>query len=102
MTLAQDMSAKAEQVAAFLKGLANSDRLLVLCELADGERCVTQLMARTKIAQTSMSQHLSKLRDEGIVTYRREHRTLYYSIADPAVLDIMRVLYGRFCAPDES
>jgi len=98
MSLSEDMPAKADQVAGFLKGLANADRLLVLCALVDGERSVTDLIARTDIAQTSMSQHLAKLRDEGIVAYRREHRTLFYAIADPAVTSIMKLLHDRFCA----
>jgi DNA-binding transcriptional ArsR family regulator len=87
----------ADNVSDFLKGLANRDRLMVLCELAAGEKSVTELIGATGIAQTSMSQHLLKLRNEEIVTFRREHRTLYYSISHEAARDIMRVLYKHFC-----
>jgi DNA-binding transcriptional ArsR family regulator len=92
-----NLTAQADSVAAFLKGLANAHRLLVLCALLDGERSVGELIAATGIAQTSMSQHLAKLRAEGIVGVRRQHRTLFYSIDHAAARDIMAVLYGHFC-----
>ncbi|WP_226951237.1 ArsR/SmtB family transcription factor [Rhizobium terrae] len=97
MDLSDEMPVKAEEVANFLKGLANSHRLLVLCALAEGERNVSDLIAATGIAPTSMSQHLAKLKEEGIVDYRREHRTLFYFIAHPAVSELMGVLYQHFC-----
>lgn len=92
------LTTRADQAAAFLKGLANPHRLLILCALAEGEKNVSTLIAATAITPTSMSQHLSKLKDEGIVDFRRDHRTLTYFIAHPAVEEIMAVLYGRFCA----
>jgi ArsR family transcriptional regulator len=58
---------------------------------------VTQLIEATSLPQTSMSQHLSKLKEENIVTFRRDHRTLYYSIKNEAILKIMDVLYHEFC-----
>lgn len=98
--MTDEMPEKAQAVAAFLKGLANSDRLLVLCALADGPRNVTQLIEKTGLAQTSMSQHLAKLREEGIVNFRRDHRMLFYFIDHPAAKDVMAVLYGHFCKQD--
>jgi len=97
MSLSEEMPLKAREVADFLKGLASPQRLLVLCALAEGEHSVSQLIARTGIAQTSMSQHLAKLREEGIVDFRREHRTLFYFISHPAVTELMTVLYNCFC-----
>jgi DNA-binding transcriptional ArsR family regulator len=91
------MQKNAGVVAGFLKGLANQDRLLVLCELAEGEKSVSELIDATGIAQTSMSQHLSKLKAENIVSFRREHRTLYYYISNDAAQDVMGVLYKHFC-----
>ncbi|NKL52267.1 metalloregulator ArsR/SmtB family transcription factor [Rhizobium leguminosarum bv. viciae] len=91
------MEKKAGDAANFLSGLANEHRLLVLCQLLEGERHVTALIDATDIPQTSMSQHLAKLKKEGIVDFRREHRTLYYFIRDPTVIEIMKVLYRRFC-----
>lgn len=93
----KDMQVHAGQAADLLKGLANPHRLLILCELAEGEKSVSALIAATGIAQTSMSQHLSKLKDEGIVIFRREHRTLYYTIHHKAVMEIMTVLHDTFC-----
>lgn len=92
-----ELAGRADAVAAFLKGLANAHRLLILCALLGRERSVGELIAATGIAQTSMSQHLAKLKAEGIVRVRREHRTLFYAIDHAAARDIMGVLYGHFC-----
>lgn len=93
----EEIQKKADRVSDFLKGLASPHRLLILCQLAEGEKNVSALIEATGIAQTSMSQHLSKLKNEGIVSYRRDHRTLYYSICHDAARDIMQVLYTHFC-----
>ena len=95
------MEERAGRASAFLKGIASPHRLMILCQLVEAEKSVTELIEATDIAQTSMSQHLSKLRQEGLVTYRREHRTLYYRIDNPAVLNIMSVLYEEFCKEGE-
>jgi len=63
----------------------------------ESEKSVTQLIEATSLSQTSMSQHLSKLKKENIVTFRRDHRTLYYSINNEAILKIIDVLYHEFC-----
>ena len=97
MGLADEMPAKAGLVADFLKGLASPHRLLILCELADGERNVSDLIAATGIAQTSMSQHLAKLKAAGIIDVRREHRSLFYFIGNAAARDVMAILYSHFC-----
>ena len=92
-----DMREKAKLVSGFLKGFANEHRLMILCELATGEKNVTELIEATGIPQTSMSQHLSKLKEENIVSFRREHRTLFYYISHEAAGDMMEVLYKHFC-----
>lgn len=97
MKIAEAIAEKADDAAEFLSGLASSHRLLILCQLADGERNVSSIIEATGIPQTSMSQHLAKLKKEGIVDFRRDHRTLYYFIADPAVMEIMAILYEKFC-----
>lgn len=94
------MAANAGRASGFLKGLANPQRLLVLCCLAQGERHVGALVQATGIGQTSMSQHLARLKAEGIVAMRRDHRTLYYRIDHPAVAEVMAVLYRHFCQED--
>lgn len=91
------MQANAQQAASFLKGLASPNRLLILCELATGEKSVSELINATGIAQSSMSQHLNKLKEEHIIDFRREHRVLYYQIKNDATLQIMAVLYQEFC-----
>lgn len=91
------MEENADAVADFLKAMANPLRLLILCKLAEGEKNVTELIEATAIAQTSISQHLKKLKDEGLVEYRRDHRTLFYRIEHPVANQIMAVLYEYFC-----
>jgi DNA-binding transcriptional ArsR family regulator len=91
------MERKAPAAAAFLKGLASPQRLMILCRLAQGEACVSDLIDATGIPPTSMSQHLGKLKEEGIVAVRRDHRTLFYRIDHPATLAVMGVLYDHFC-----
>jgi len=91
------MEMHAEQAAAFLGGLANPHRMKILCQLADGEKSVGALIEATGLAQTSMSQHLAKLRSEGIVAFRRDHRTLYYAIANPLALTLMAALSDHYC-----
>jgi DNA-binding transcriptional ArsR family regulator len=95
--LLKDLKPQAKLAAAFLKGLASPQRLLILCLLAEGEKDVASLIGATGIAQTSMSQHLAKLKKEGVVTFRRQHRQLYYSIASLHVLEIMGILYQAYC-----
>lgn len=95
--LSETMAEKAETVAGFLKGLANPQRLMILCCLVAGERNVGTLITATGIPQTSMSQHLAKLKEEGIVAVRRDHRSLYYRIDHPAVHELMQTLYRAFC-----
>lgn len=84
---------RSNDIASFLKGVANKHRLLILHELLEGEKNVSQLIDSIGIPQTSMSQHLSKLKEERIVDYRREHRTLYYSIISEPTREIMQILY---------
>jgi ArsR family transcriptional regulator len=100
ITLRSDMPAKADAIADFLKGLANPHRLLILCALGEGERNVSELIEITGIAPTSMSQHLAKLKAEGILGVRRQHRSLFYFIAHDAARAVMGVLYDNFCRKD--
>jgi len=87
----------AAQAVASLKVLANEDRLLLLCQLSQGEMCVSELEERLDIAQPTLSQQLGVLRNEGAVTTRREGKNVYYSFDDPALLSVIAVLYGLYC-----
>ncbi len=89
----------AGQAVAALKLLANEDRLLLLCQLAQGEMCVSELEAQLAIRQPTLSQQLAVLRTEGVVATRRQGKNIYYSVADPALLDILALLYRLYC-PD--
>jgi ArsR family transcriptional regulator len=88
--------AAAEAVAA-LKVLANQERMLLLCQLAQGEMCVSDLEEQLEIRQPTLSQQLAVLRNEGVVETRREGKNIYYSVADPALLEILAVLYRLYC-----
>ena len=88
--------AAGEAVAA-LKVLANEDRLLLLCQLSQGEMCVGDLEEQLGIRQPTLSQQLGVLRTEGVVATRRDGKNIFYSVADPALLDILALLYRLYC-----
>ena len=88
----------AGQAVGTLKVLANEERLLVLCQLSQGEMCVTDLEEALDIHQPTLSQQLGVLRTEGVVNTRREGKYVYYSVADPNVMQVLEVLYRIYCA----
>ena len=87
----------AAQAVGVLKLLANEDRLLLLCQLSQGERCVSELEEQLGIRQPTLSQQLSVLRSVGAVNTRRDGKNIFYSVADPATLEILAVLYRLYC-----
>jgi ArsR family transcriptional regulator len=80
-----------------LKLLANEDRLLLLCQLSQGEMNVGELEEALGIHQPTLSQQLGVLRTEGAVATRREGKNIYYSIADHSILEVVAVLYRLYC-----
>ena len=80
-----------------LKVLANEDRLLLLCQLSQGELCVSDLEERLDIRQTTLSQQLGVLRTEEVVNTRREGKRIYYSVADKKLLKVLAALYDIYC-----
>jgi len=88
------------QAVTTLKLLANEDRLLLLCQLSQGEKCVGELEEQLGIRQPTLSQQLGVLRSEGVVDSRRQGKNIYYSVTDPALLEILAVLYRLYC-PEE-
>ena len=80
-----------------LKLLANEDRLLLLCQLSQGEMCVSELEEALGIRQPTLSQQLGVLRGEGVVKTRRAGKNIFYSVADAALLEILAVLYRLYC-----
>ncbi|MBC7699104.1 metalloregulator ArsR/SmtB family transcription factor [Aquabacterium sp.] len=87
----------ASRAVSALKVLANEDRLLLLCQLSQGERCVSELEAQLDIRQPTLSQQLRVLRTQGVVATRRDGKQIFYSVADPALLDILALLYRLYC-----
>jgi ArsR family transcriptional regulator, virulence genes transcriptional regulator len=92
------MEAAADGASELLKALANRHRLMIVCQLVDGERSVGDLAAALSVRDSTVSQHLALLRKDGIVGTRREGQTIFYSIANSAARSVLEVLYGEFCA----
>jgi ArsR family transcriptional regulator len=93
--------AKATEVAHLLGLLGNPRRLMVLCKLTEhGEMTVGGLAAEVDLSQSALSQHLGKMRDEGLVVFRRERQTLWYRIADPRMETLLASLYQLYCRED--
>jgi ArsR family transcriptional regulator len=92
------MKAKAGRVAGLLGALANDRRLLVLCKLVEtGEATVGTLAEEIGLSQSALSQHLARMRDEGIVAFRRDGQHLWYRIADPKVEELFATLHRLYC-----
>ncbi len=94
------LRAAAGKAVSALKVLANEDRLLLMCQLSTGEACVGELEEALGIRQPTLSQQLGVLRNEGVVNTRREGKQIYYSVADPSLLEILKVLYTLYCPKD--
>ncbi|WP_457279278.1 ArsR/SmtB family transcription factor [Polaromonas sp. P5_D5] len=87
----------AAQAVGALKALANEDRLLLLCQLSQGERCVSELEQDLGIRQPTLSQQLGVLRNEGVIIPRRDGKNIYYRVAEPGTLEILALLYRLYC-----
>ena len=91
------MKHSAADAAAFLKSVAHPARLMILCMLMEGEKSVGAMLEQLPLSDTATSQHLARMRAEGLVDYRRDHRTLYYYLADPDCKKLIKVLAQKFC-----
>ena len=100
--LAEKMQQASMQASQLLKSLSHPDRLLLLCQLTQGEYCVSELESLVGVGQPSLSQQLGILRKDELVTTRREGKQIYYSIASDDALAVLELLYQRFCAPAEA
>ena len=87
----------AGQAVSALKVLANEDRLLLLCQLSQGEMCVGDLEQALGIRQPTLSQQLGVLRNEGVVSTRREGKNIFYNVADARLLKVLELLYRLYC-----
>lgn len=98
----QQLRANANAAGQLLKALGNPDRLLLLCQLSQGERNVSELESQLGIQQPTLSQQLAVLRREGLVETRREGKQIYYRICSQAALAVINTLYQQFCAGDQA
>ncbi len=93
-----DMKSAAGKASALMKTLGHQGRLMILCQLATGEKSVGELSRLLDIAQSPLSQHLSRMRSEGMVTPRRNAQTVYYSLNSDKVGKIIECVYELYCA----
>lgn len=90
---------QATQVAGLLRAIANERRLMILCKLVEwGEASVTSLADAVGLSQSALSQHLAKMRTEGLIAFRRDGQTLWYRIADHRVEELFATLHRLFCS----
>lgn len=93
-----DITANSQAAADLMRALSNGPRLLIMCHLAAAnELPVRALVERVGLSQSALSQHLAKLRDQGLVTFRREAQSLHYRIADPRAFRVLELLHDIFC-----
>jgi DNA-binding transcriptional ArsR family regulator len=90
---------KAEEVSRLLAAMANAKRLLVLCNLLEGERSVGELADIVGLSSAALSQHLAKMRAMDLVTTRRDGQTIYYQLASREIRQVLETLYRLYCAP---
>lgn len=88
---------KVEAVSALLKSISHPLRLKILCLLQDGEKTVGDIQAEVLTTNANISQHLTKLRNQGIVTSRKEANFIYNRIADERVVELVNTMQGLFC-----
>ena len=96
----EKMMYNAQKASNFLKAISHEGRLMILCHLASGEKSVTELEDLLSARQAAVSQQLTRLRLEGLVTPRREGKAIYYSLTDDRPRQIMEVVYDLFCRDD--
>ena len=92
-----EMRGAAEAACDLLKGLSNPERLLLLCQMSQGEYCVSELEEMLGIRQPTLSQQLGVLRERGLVSTRREGTQVFYRVASPQALAVLRLLYQLYC-----
>jgi DNA-binding transcriptional ArsR family regulator len=91
------MRENADKACRMMKTLANRDRLMLLCQLSQGEKRVGELEEDTNIQQPTLSQQLAVLREEGVVSTRRDGKHIYYKISSPIAMSVMALLYESYC-----
>jgi len=85
-----------------LKAMSNQHRLMVLCQLVPGEKCVSELEEIIGLSQSALSQHLARLRRDNLVSTRREAQTIFYSLSGEEASAVIETLYSLYCGADAS
>ncbi len=96
----EKMMRNAQEASNFLKAISHEGRLMILCHLASGEKSVTELEELLSARQAAVSQQLSRLRLEGLVSPRRDGKAIFYSLADARARQVIELVYGLFCGND--
>jgi ArsR family transcriptional regulator len=91
------MQASADEACKLMKVLSNSDRMMLLCEIGQGEKCVSELEIALDLHQPTLSQQLTVLRNQKLVKTRREGKQIYYSLASEIAVSVMSLLYKHYC-----
>lgn len=94
----EELQANARRASALLKAMSNEHRLMILCQLAEGEKSVGALQGLVGLSQSALSQHLARLRRDKLVETRRRAQTIYYSLAGSEARAVMQALYDLYCA----
>ncbi len=90
----------ARRASTLLKAMSNQHRLMILCQLVPGEKCVGELEKVVGLSQSALSQHLARLRRDDLVSTRREAQTIYYNLAGDEASAVIETLYGLYCAAE--
>lgn len=94
----EKLQEKAQRASSLLKAMSNEHRLLILCQLLQGERSVGELERVVGLSQSALSQHLARLRRDDLVKTRRSAQTIFYSLKGEEVPAVIATLYGLYCA----
>lgn len=101
MNANEEMRENAEKASNLLKALSNQDRLMILCNLAQGERSVRELEALLGIRQPSLSQQLARLRADDLVSTRRDGKAIYYRLISSEAGRVIDLLYELYCGTED-
>lgn len=93
------MEASARRASTLLKAMGNPHRLMILCQLVEGEKCVSELERVVGLSQSALSQHLARLRRDDLVATRRSAQTIFYSLAGREAREVIETLYRLYCEP---
>jgi DNA-binding transcriptional ArsR family regulator len=92
----------ARRASTLLKAMSNEHRLMILCQLLHGEKSVGEMERIIGLSQSALSQHLARLRRDGLVQTRRQAQTIFYSLAGTEAAAVIDTLYGLYCAPADA